>query len=133
MSPLVTAIVAASAIVADASAIGRSDVMKVYVRLEFFGVDTDGREALQAFCERHVGRALAGDRHRVERAVVVLRRDVPTSASPRWAARVELTLTRPGARELTVNASAPRPHAAVEDAALAAWSQLHVADAQAVL
>lgn len=107
--------------------------MKVFVRLEFFGVDTEGRDALRSFCERHVGRALASERHVVERAVVVLRREVPAPASPRWVARVELTLRRPGARALIVSASAMRPHAAVEDAALAAWSQLHVADARAVL
>lgn len=107
--------------------------MKVFVRLEFFGVDTDGREALRSFCERHVSRTLAADRHDVERAVVVLRRDVPAPASPRWLARVELTLRRSGIRTLSATAAASQAHAAVEDAALAAWSQLRFADARAVL
>lgn len=106
--------------------------MEVAVLLDFYGFETTDREALRAFCERQVRRALHGDRHDVARVLVTLRRDPVVAIGQRWTARIELHMKRARAVPISVTAMALRPHGAVDDAALTLWSALHASDALAV-
>lgn len=107
--------------------------MEVRVHLEVFSLDTATRASLTAFCEAQVRRALHGDRDRalVDGATVVVRREALPLVGERWSARLELRLKRPGAPTLAVEAKARRPHRAIEEAVLEAWSALRRVDAKA--
>lgn len=105
--------------------------MDIRVHLELFSLDTATRASLTAFCDAQARRALYGDRALVDAATVILRREALPLVGERWTARVELRLRRPGAPTLAVDAKSRRPHRAIEEAVIEAWSALRRIDAKA--
>jgi len=106
--------------------------MRVHVHVDYFGTDTGARASLRSYCEAAMRRALGRDAHAIERVTTTLRRESRVGLSERWTVRVELRTVNGVARSLRADATARRPHGAIDDAALAAWGALHQTDAMAV-
>jgi hypothetical protein len=98
--------------------------MEVCVQLELFNMEASARAALEKFCDEQVRRALQRDHGAVARATVTVRRDARRGVGERWTAQVELRLARHAAAVVRVDAENRRPHRAVEDAVVLAWSAL---------
>lgn len=106
--------------------------MEVSVRLDFYGVDSTTREALRAYGEAQVRRALDGNRNTIARATLTLGREHLPGSFERWSARLELTSRWGPAHAVHVSARATRPQGAIADALLSAWSELQAADVREV-
>lgn len=92
--------------------------MRVRVTVEADPMTAGARASLRVYAVAELHRTLHGHTAWIDAVEVVCRRDRGTT--PRWRVEVEVSLWD-GAR-FDAHATAPRPHAAVDEVAHAAWA-----------